>query len=81
VGFAVKKPGTAVRRNRIRRLLREAYRQQKLPLLNSCEEKRVRLKCVFLLDAGKTEQVPSYHTVQMAVGIILEALQGRIRET
>jgi ribonuclease P protein component len=50
VGFAVRKAGNAVRRNRARRLMRETWRCRKGQLNQLCEEQRIRILTVFILD-------------------------------
>ncbi|NWF89129.1 MAG: ribonuclease P protein component [Ignavibacteriaceae bacterium] len=50
VSFAVavsKKSGTAVWRNRIKRLIRVSYRKNKSELVNICKSKRARLEIIF----------------------------------
>jgi ribonuclease P protein component len=50
VGFAVRKAGNAVRRNRARRLMRESWRCRKHRLTQLCEAQQLRVSAVFLLD-------------------------------
>jgi ribonuclease P protein component len=65
----------AIDRNRIKRLGREAYRIQKLALLDHLREKGVSM-AVFFVFTGK--ELPDHHTVTGKIGVILQKL---IRET
>lgn len=80
VGFAVRKPGSSVRRNRMRRLLREAYRQQKEHIESLCQEQELHLRCVFLIDGKRGARQSSYPEVRAAVGTILKTLQRTLKE-
>ena len=61
----------ATDRNRIRRLMREAYRLQKKILLDHLEEKPDKLS-IFILYVGK--ELPGYEVVFEKMGIILKRL-------
>jgi hypothetical protein len=73
VGFAVRKTTTAVARNRCRRLLREAWRLQQRPLQQTCEERRLALRCVLLTNANACNRVDG------AVRNIISELTGILR--
>lgn len=53
VGFAVRKAGGAVYRNRARRLMRESWRCKKLELAQLCENRLLRMHIVFVLDVPR----------------------------
>jgi len=80
VGFAVKKPGSAVRRNRLRRLLRESYRQRKNALTAWSNEQQLQIRCVFIIDAQKAPDT-TFASVDAAMAHILEALLIKLKET
>jgi ribonuclease P protein component len=61
----------AVDRNRIKRLLREAYRLQKLPLEQALQTKEQQL-ALFLIYTGK--ELPVYALVKEKVEIVLKKL-------
>ena len=68
----------AVDRNRIKRLLREAYRLQKPELLQKMKEKGL-AGHVFFLFTGK--ELPDYSTIEIAVGKCLRQLHRKVHET
>lgn len=76
-GFTVSKKHfkRAVDRNRIKRLLREAYRLQKAPLLQTLMAQQQRLH-LFFMHTDKT--LPDFETLYAAVGRCLQALQQKI---
>jgi ribonuclease P protein component len=80
VGFAVRKAESAVQRNRLRRLLRESYRQRKHGLLQRCIEQRLQLRCVFLVDARNLDTTLSFQTVDASVAFLLDAATDRLRQ-
>ncbi|CAA9468801.1 MAG: Ribonuclease P protein component [uncultured Segetibacter sp.] len=65
----------AVQRNRVKRILREAYRLQKLPLQQHLKERNLSL-ALFFIYTGK--ELPVFAEVYEKMGIILQKLQ---RET
>lgn len=79
VGFAVRKPRSSVLRNRLRRLLRESYRQRKHGLLEQCRELKIALRCVILIDASSHKE-SSFHELDDAVTSLLAALVERTRQ-
>lgn len=76
VSFSVPKRNfkKAVDRNRIKRLLREAYRQEKNEILDASS-----LSCVFMITyIGKTE--PLFSDIQKTIREVLTSLNQKIQE-
>ena len=71
VGVSSKYFKKATDRNRIKRLMREAYRLQKKILQDHLEEKQNKLS-VFILYVGK--ELPEYEIVFEKIGVILKRL-------
>jgi ribonuclease P protein component len=67
----------AVDRNRIKRLVREAYRLQKLPLNKLLEEKRIQLS-VFFVYAAK--DLPEFNFIKEKVALVLKKLEKLVNE-
>ena len=65
----------AIERNRVKRILREAYRLQKLPLQQHLKEKNISL-ALFFIYTGK--ELPVFAEVFEKMGIILQRLQKDI---
>lgn len=70
-GVSSKNFKRAVDRNRIKRLTREAYRLQKLPLYNKAEEKKIQLN-VFFIYTGK--DLPDFKLAKDKVAVALKKL-------
>jgi ribonuclease P protein component len=66
----------AVDRNRIKRLIREAYRTQKLPLQGLLTESRKGYLKLFILFTGK--ELPEYQLVKEKVGVVLGRLEKEV---
>ena len=72
VGASARNFKKAVHRNRIKRLLREAYRLNNQSLHQKLEEKKIRL-ALFILFIGK--ELPTQPTIEVAVQTALEKLR------
>jgi ribonuclease P protein component len=66
----------AVDRNRIKRLMREAYRLQKVPLEQALQTKQQKL-ALFLIYTGK--ELPSYALVREKIEVVLKKLLQTIQ--
>lgn len=78
VGVSAKNFKRAVDRNRIKRLTREAYRLQKLPLQNQLKAKN-RLLNIFFIYTGKT--LPDFNLVKEKVAVALKKLEKIVDES
>ena len=67
----------AVDRNRIRRLMKEAYRLQKYTLQTSLDERNLQL-VIFIIYVGK--EVPEYDLIVEKIAFVINKLQKIINE-
>lgn len=67
----------AVQRNRIKRLLRESYRTEKLPLLEFLTQKNKQVVVFFLLI---DKVLPVHHTINNKMNIAIERLIKELNE-
>ncbi|MBL7740698.1 MAG: ribonuclease P protein component [Chitinophagaceae bacterium] len=74
-GVSSKNFKRAVDRNRVKRLIREAYRLQKLALLGKIKEKKIQVN-VFFIYTGK--ELPVYQDVYEKMGAALHKLEKSI---
>ncbi|MCB2203613.1 ribonuclease P protein component [bacterium] len=79
VGFAVRKARSAVQRNRVRRYLRESYRQRKHGLLAQCEEKQIALRCVFLFNSLAQRGPLQFSQIDLAMENLLIRVQDKLQ--
>ena len=77
VGASGKHFKKAVDRNRIKRLLREAWRLQKAPLKTALEGKNRKLS-VFIIYTGK--ELPEYAVLSIKVGVLIDKLIQLVHE-
>ena len=78
-GFSVssRQFSRSVDRNRIKRLMREAYRLQK-PVLANCLEQQERRLSVFFIFIGKEK--PAFESLVVVFQKIIQRLQNRVHE-
>lgn len=74
ISVSKKKFKRAVKRNRVKRLIRETYRLQKQPLISSLEEKECHLLIAFLfLD----DKLPTFPEMEKAMTKAISSLQKK----
>ncbi len=78
VGVSGKHFKKAVHRNRIKRLLREAYRTEKLPLYTFAKQQNKQV-AFFLLYIDKV--LPDYNTIKNKMPLILQKLMKELNES
>jgi len=74
VGFTTRKTRTKVERNRIRRRLREAFRQECARLENACRENDILLSCVIMFVDTNSQEQQKYTCVKIAIKHIISEL-------
>jgi ribonuclease P protein component len=75
VGVSTKNFKKAVDRNRIKRLMRESYRLQKISLSNKLKEKNLQLALFFIYTA---KDLPEFKIISEKIGLILQRIAGEI---
>ena len=63
----------ATDRNRIKRVLREAYRLQKIPLQNFLQQQNISIAVFFIYNGN---ELPLFTEVYKKIGIILQKLEN-----
>lgn len=77
VSVSKRKFKRANKRNRVKRLVREAYRLQKSSLIKCCEEKEITLHIAFLY---LKDELPTYAEIEKAVGKALSSIKEKTGE-
>jgi ribonuclease P protein component len=80
VGFAVRKPGNSVKRNRRRRLMKEAYRHEFRPLAQYCAGRSLSLDLVFYYDAINEPQPPEFVSLRRDLHGMLQEVQAALEQ-
>lgn len=75
-----KKAGSAVWRNRIKRLIKESYRLNKITVITICNEKKLELNIIFSSHRlnEKINKVIGYHEIWPSVTDIINRIQNEI---
>jgi ribonuclease P protein component len=74
VGFTVRRVRNAVQRNRWKRYLREAFRQNKHYVLDEMKKRSISVRMVFLVDLRKTNGRESFYTICDTIRSVFEKL-------
>ncbi len=77
VGVATRNFKKAVDRNRIKRVTKEAYRLQKIPLQEKLQTKNIQLNLFFIYTA---RELPVYNEVYKKVEVLLKKIETIIDE-
>jgi len=77
VGVATRNFKKAVDRNRIKRVTKEAYRLQKIPLQEKLQKKNIRLNLFFIYTA---KELPEYNEVYKQMEVVLKKIETIIDE-
>jgi RNase P protein component len=81
VGFAVRKPGNSVHRNRRRRLMKEAYRHERSNIMRFCEQNRISIDMVFLYDTTREVNPPAGTAVADIFRCLTSLMMSKINPT
>ncbi len=77
VGCPKKNIKLAVQRNKIKRLLREAYRLNKLPLIALCNKKNIKIGlCIIYIG----NEIPEFEYIMQKVELLLSQVINQIEE-
>ena len=77
VGVATRNFKKAVDRNRIKRVTKEAYRLQKIPLQEKLQAKNIQLNLFFIYTA---RELPIYNEVYKKIEVILKRIETIVDE-
>ncbi len=80
-GFTTRRTRTKVQRNKIRRRLREAFRQEYYPLDKACRKKNVMISCVIMFVDTNSRKQQKYTCIKKAIQQIILELTRRVIET
>ncbi len=78
VGFAVKRPGTSVRRNHRRRMMREAYRMESHAFREFCAEHALSVDLVFLYDTTREPAAPTLDGMRDTMQKLLDGTRNQL---
>jgi ribonuclease P protein component len=77
VGCPKKNIKLAVHRNKIKRLLREAYRLNKFPLISLCNKKNIKIGlCIIYIG----NEIPNFEYIMQKVETLLSQVMNQIEE-
>ncbi|MBK5722721.1 ribonuclease P protein component [Dysgonomonas sp. Marseille-P4677] len=77
ISVSKKKFKRAVKRNRVKRLVREAYRLNKLPIKELLSEKNIRMDIAFLY---LKDELPTYADIEKSILKTISILSDRLKK-